>query len=103
MKVSPQEHFLKVAIATDKTKYKPGETVHYQLKATFPDGKPAPNTELSLGVVDESIYSIRPETAQDIEKFFYKRRENWVTTICSFPEQFSGGPDKTEPAVRKDF
>jgi uncharacterized protein YfaS (alpha-2-macroglobulin family) len=103
IKVSPQEHFLALAVTTDKAKYRPGENVTYTIHATFPDGKPAPNTELSLGVVDESIYAIRPEVAQDIQRFFYSRSSNNVTTLCSFPEQYSGGPDKTEPRVRKDF
>jgi len=103
--VSPKDHFLKIAISTDKAKYKAGETAKYTLKATYEDGKPAPNTELSLGVVDESIYSIRPEQAQDIRKAFYMQRSNKVNTFCSFPETYSGGPDKTadEPKLRKNF
>lgn len=103
IKVSPESHFLKLAVSTDKVKYKPGDTVKYTIKANYPDGKPAPNTELSLGVVDESIYSIRPEYAREITRFFYSKRGNWVVTTCSFPEQYSGGPDKVEPQLRKDF
>jgi len=103
IKVSPAEHFLKLDVSTDKAKYKPGESVTYTVHASYADGRPAINTELSLGVVDESIYAIRPETAADIQKFFYNRRPNLVETICSFPEGYSGGPDKIEPRVRKDF
>ncbi len=103
IKVSPEQHFLNLTVTTDKPKYKPGEKAKYTIKATHIDGTPAPNTELSLGVVDESIYAIRPENAEDIQKFFYSRRRNEVETSCSFPEEYSGGPDKTEPRVRKDF
>jgi hypothetical protein len=103
IRVSPQQNFLNVTVASNKEKYKPGEIVKYTIKATHPDGKPAPNTELSLGVVDESIYAIRPDTTENIQKFFYSRRSNFVVTSCSFPEEYSGGPDKTEPKVRKDF
>jgi uncharacterized protein YfaS (alpha-2-macroglobulin family) len=103
IKVSPANNFLNVQISTDKKRYQPGETVKYTIKARKNDGSPAANAELSLGVVDESVYSIRPEYAQDIRKFFYARRENLVQTACSFPEQYSGGPDKIEPRVRKDF
>ncbi|MBU6452684.1 MAG: carboxypeptidase regulatory-like domain-containing protein [Cyanobacteria bacterium REEB67] len=101
--VSPESHFLKLAVSADKTRYKPGETVKYTISAKDAAGKPAKNVELSLGVVDESIYSIRAETAANIQKFFYDRVPNWVSTFCSFPEQYSGGPDKLEPRVRKDF
>lgn len=103
LKVSPAEHFLSLDVSTDRKKYKPGDKVTYTIHAKFQDGKPAANTELSLGVVDESIYAIRAETAPDIGKCFYARRNNSVTTFCSFPEQYSGGPDKIEPKVRKDF
>lgn len=103
VKVSPERHFLNITMTTDKPKYHPGETALYTIKATHPDGKPAKDTELSLGVVDESIYAIRPEAAKDIRKFFYSKIENAVSTFSSFPEEYSGGPDKMEPKVRKDF
>jgi len=103
IKVSPEEHFLNLTISSNKTRYKPGEKAKYTIKATHLDGTAAPNTELSLGIVDESIYAIRPDNAEDIQKFFYSKRSNQVETACSFPEEYSGGPDKTEPRVRKDF
>lgn len=103
VKVSPDNHFLAISIDTDKDKYKPGEEATYTITAKTADGKPAKGVELSLGVVDESIYAIRAETAEDIRKFFYSQISNWVSTFCSFPEQYSGGPDKLEPRVRKDF
>ncbi|HEY9681704.1 MAG TPA: MG2 domain-containing protein [Oculatellaceae cyanobacterium] len=103
IKVSPEKNFLKLAVTSDKDRYKPGDSVHYTIKATNADGTPAPNTDLSLGVVDESIYSIRGEQAEDIQKFFYARRDNIVLTACSFPVWYSAGPDKIEPKVRKDF
>ena len=103
LKVSPEAHFLTLKIQTNKPKYKPGDTAIYTIKATDAQGKPAPHAELSLGVVDESIYAIRPEAAPDIRKFFYARIENMVSTFSSFPEDYSGGPDKIEPRLRKDF
>lgn len=103
LKVSPENHFLKLAISTEKAKYKPGEEVTYTIQATHADGSPAKNVEVSLGIVDESIYSIRAEVAEDIKKFFFSKRYNSVQTLCSFPEENSGGPDKIEPRVRKDF
>ncbi|MBS1996146.1 MAG: hypothetical protein JSS86_07540 [Cyanobacteria bacterium SZAS LIN-2] len=103
VQVSPESHFLKLALATDKERYKPGETINYTITAKDSAGKPVKDVEVSLGVVDESIYAIRAETAPDITKFFYDRVPNWVSTFCTFPEQYSGGPDKMEPRVRKDF
>ena len=101
--VSPEANFLNLAVESDKQKYRPGDQVKYTIKATHLDGKPAPNTEVSLGVVDESIYSIMPDSSENIQKFFYTKRSNSVVTSSSFPEEYSGGTDKTEPHVRKDF
>jgi uncharacterized protein YfaS (alpha-2-macroglobulin family) len=103
VRISPEDRFLHVDVETDKSKYKPGETATYTITAKYADGKPAANTELSMSLVDESIYAIRPDSTQDIRKFFYRRQENMVTTMCSFPEEYSGGPNKIEPRVRKDF
>jgi uncharacterized protein YfaS (alpha-2-macroglobulin family) len=103
VKISPESHFLKIAIETDKPKYKPGDNATYTIKAAYADGKPAAHTELSLGIVDESIYAVQPDSTPDIGKFFYSRRPNAVVTVCTFPEEYSGGPDKGEPRVRKDF
>ncbi len=103
IKVTPEEHFVAMKIETEKERYKPGETVHYKVTATNKDGTPAANMELSLGVVDESIYAIRADATPNIQKFFYTQRPHWVTTVTSFPEEYSGGPDKIEPKVRKDF
>jgi alpha-2-macroglobulin len=103
IKVAPQCHFLNISVTPDKKKYHPGDMATYTLKAVDADGKPAADVELAMGVVDESIYAIRPEFVQDIRKFFYSQRNNNVTTFCSFPEEYSGGPNKIEPRVRKDF
>ncbi len=101
--VSPDNHFVDLKVTTDKEKYKPGETATYKIKATKTNGTPAQNIELSLGVVDESIYAIRGDATQDIRKFFYYKRANNVQSFSSFPEQYSGGPDKIEPRMRKNF
>ncbi len=103
IKVTPHKHFLQLAVQTDKPKYHPGDEVTLRVHAQYPDGKPAAKTELSIGVVDESIYAIRADQSENIQQFFYDERANWVTTTSSFPEEYSGGPDKIEPRMRKDF
>ena len=44
------------------------------------DGSPAANAEVSLGIVDEAIYSIQAETAGNIKRDFYGKRYNEVQT-----------------------
>ena len=54
---------------------------------------------MGFGVVDASIYAIRPDSAPDIEGFFYSGQEIRIQTDFSFAAQYSGGAFQTMPAV----
>jgi hypothetical protein len=79
----PEDKFLNVTIESDKEIYKPGDTAHVKVTVKNSAGEPA-DTELSLGVVDESIYAVKPESTQDIREYFYGQRGNNVSTNSSF-------------------
>ena len=63
LKVPPTQHLLKVDLQPSKPQYQPGQPGAYTIKATDSSGKPVA-AEFSLGVVDEAIYAIQPETVQ---------------------------------------
>jgi len=88
--VPPDDHKLAFTIATDKPTYLPGQTATYDIQAVSFDGKPAPNADLSLGVVDEAIYAIRHDETPDILNFFYGREYDSVVTQSSLDYYFSG-------------
>ncbi len=88
--VPAKDKFLNLEIIPNKKEFKPRETASYTVLARNLDGSPAPNTEISFGVVDEAIYSIRPENAGDIRREFYGRRYNRVNTSFSTQFTFSG-------------
>lgn len=77
--VPPAEKFLNVAVASDKDTYKPGENATYSLKVTDPKGNPV-KSQVTLGLVDEAIYLVRPEKAPDIRGFFWAFKGNAVGT-----------------------
>ncbi len=95
---------LNVEITPNKEAYRPGETATYLIvtKNSEGDGVPA---EVSFGLVDESIYAVRPDTTPSIDKFFHGRRERAVSTENSFPITYYGGADKEGGAevTRKYF
>ena len=85
-----------------------------------------PDAEVSLGVVDEAIYSISPDYSGNIRKQFYGMRYNSVETHLSVSYSFSGYAgekpmdlaehkpsyqladfknegDLAQPMIRKDF
>ena len=88
--VPARNKFLNLEIIPNKKEYKPRETASYTILARNADGSPAAGTEVSLGVVDEAIYSIMPERAGDIRRAFYGRRYNHVRTVFSTSYNFTG-------------
>lgn len=87
--VPASEKILTVTVETDKPQYRPGERVTYTLSAVDSEGRPV-SAELSLGIVDEAIYAVRPESAQPPDKVFYRRRWNEVYTQYSTSYWFTG-------------
>lgn len=72
---------VEIAIATDKERYEPGDTVTVDLSTTYA-GKPV-SSQVAVGVVDEMIYALQPEIAPGIDQFFYHPRRNNVRTSAS--------------------
>ncbi|HEY6247828.1 MAG TPA: MG2 domain-containing protein [Pyrinomonadaceae bacterium] len=124
--VPARDKMLKLDIVPNKTEFKPRDVASYTIVARNDDGSPAANTEVSLGIVDESIYSIAPETAANIKREFYGRRYDEVQTSLAIHYTFTGyGGEKpadlaknksayqladfknessyAEPTIRKEF
>ncbi|MBO0719293.1 MAG: hypothetical protein J2P41_00600, partial [Blastocatellia bacterium] len=101
--VPAREKFLQLDVIPDKKQYRPRDPASYTVIARNVDGSPAPGVELSLGVVDEAIYSIEPDTSGDIRRTFYGMRYGTVTTNFSSQYSFTGysGAKALELAQRK--
>ena len=78
LSVPAQDRFLNLEILPDKKEYKPRDPAAYTIIARNADGSPASGVEVSLGVVDEAIYSVQPDQTGDIRRAFYGRRYNAV-------------------------
>ena len=126
LSVPARSKFLDIEVLADKKEYKPGDTAHYTLLARNADKSPASGAELSMGVVDEAIYSVKPDQTRDIRKAFYGRRYNQVQTSFTISYYFKGHSGEkplniaankrayqladfknegqyAEPTIRKDF
>lgn len=89
---------LDIQVSTDKPSYLPGETVNYTIQTKTTDGKPVP-ADVSLGVVDESVYAIASDRT-NIVSSFYPKRYNDVSTSYSFPEVYLDGGDKAPSSIQ---
>src|SRR5256885_14533214 len=88
--VPARDKMLKLDIVPNKKEFKPRELASYTILARNEDGSPAANTEVSLGIVDEAIYSIQAETAGNIKREFYGRRSDEVQTTPALHLTFTG-------------
>jgi uncharacterized protein YfaS (alpha-2-macroglobulin family) len=80
--VVQEQKFLTVEIDPSKLIYKPKEKGELKVRVLDYMGLPVRNAEVSLGIIDESIYAIKEESTTDIRKFFYGPK--WVYVSSSF-------------------
>jgi uncharacterized protein YfaS (alpha-2-macroglobulin family) len=88
--VPARDKMLNLEIISNKQEYKPRETASYTILARSADGAPVPDTEVSLGVVDEAIYSVTPDFSGNIHREFYGLRYKSVETHLSISYGFTG-------------
>jgi uncharacterized protein YfaS (alpha-2-macroglobulin family) len=81
-RVPPVDRFLNVEITSDSDTYQPGTSGQFTIRVSDANGQGVA-TQLTVGLVDEAIYLIRPESSSDIRGFFYALRGNVVGTDLS--------------------
>jgi uncharacterized protein YfaS (alpha-2-macroglobulin family) len=98
VKVPPDQQRLTIEITPSKPQFQPGEKATYDLLAKDANGNPA-RAELSIGVVDEAIYSVRPETTGDVLSTFYPKRWKLYDTASSLDFYFTGHAGNKAPML----
>ncbi|MBL7222746.1 MAG: hypothetical protein ISS72_02735, partial [Candidatus Brocadiae bacterium] len=87
--VPPEKGIIKLAVATDKPEYQPGEKATVKVTAKTLDGKPA-QAQVCLSAFDKSVLYIQPEYTPPIAKFFHGNvRHHRVQMSTNLVEQFS--------------
>ena len=88
--VPARDKILNLEIISNKEEYKPRDTASYTILARDADGAAVPDAEVSLGVVDEAIYSVSPDYSANIRQQFYGLHYNSVETHLSVSYSFRG-------------
>ncbi len=88
--VPARDKMLNLEIISNKKEYKPRESASYTILARNDQGAPVSGAEVSLGVVDEAIYSVAPDYSGNIKNEFYGLRYNSVETHLSINYSFTG-------------
>ena len=95
IKVPAVQQALKIEIQPSKKQFAPGQDASYTILAHDSQGKPVAG-EFSVGVVDEAIYGIYPDSSGDINSAFFGPVYDRVSTDSSMRFYFSGEAGKKE-------
>jgi len=102
LQISPQEHYLSLELTPNAKEYRPADKVEYQVQVKDSKGQGVA-AEISLGVVDESLYALKADST-NIKKFFWGPKPNQVSSVFSFTNDYSGGIAKEDAELlRKNF
>ncbi len=98
LKVPLVERTLTITATPNKSQYEPEEAASFDVFAVDSAGKPV-QADLSFGVVDEALYSVRPDTTPDIVGLFYPTRFVYLQPDTSFDFFFSGQAGAKSPLL----
>ncbi|MEO7155979.1 MAG: MG2 domain-containing protein [Vicinamibacterales bacterium] len=116
---------LQVAVTAEQAVSKPRDPGVFNVTVTDAAGRPV-QAQVSLAVIDEAVYGVKPDDTPDPIRFFYRREYSRVATTFSSSYYFTGysgrdrlqlarrgrrpftladfkGDQPTQPQVRKDF
>ncbi|MEQ1869250.1 MAG: MG2 domain-containing protein [Vicinamibacterales bacterium] len=80
---------LAITATADRPVVRPGEPGVFTLHVADASGAPV-RAQLSVGLVDEALYGVRPDSTPDPLRFFYRREYNMVSTSFSRDYPFVG-------------
>jgi uncharacterized protein YfaS (alpha-2-macroglobulin family) len=92
---------LRISVTADAAVSRPQQPGVFTVRVTNASGAPV-RAQVSLGVIDEAVYAIKPEATPDPVRFFYRREYSRVGTSFSRDYHFYGyaGTDRLQLAGR---
>jgi alpha-2-macroglobulin len=96
LNVPPNYRRLQVIVTPNKERYQPAETASYTIVTRDAKGASVP-AEVGLGVVDASIYEIRPDSTPDPFDAWWGTRATRVETAFSIANMYPGGAQQSVP------
>lgn len=98
IKVPPVQQKLQVQITPAKDIFQPQQNVSYDVFTSDSSGKPV-SADVSVGVVDEAIYSLYPDSSGDMLRALYPQRSVNASVDTSLDYYFSGEAGDKSPQL----
>lgn len=89
VKVPASSRQLSIAVEAEPVVGKPGQTGRFAISVTDANGAPA-QAQLSVGIIDEAVYGVKPDSTPDPVRFFYRLSYSRVWTDFSRDYSFVG-------------
>lgn len=97
---------LNVKVSTDRTEYRPGDSVKLAVRVTDVDGQPVKGAQVNLNLVDEALFSLRDQNVNFLNSLYADYLSLFQLTRKSHNHpDFRGGAERggEGPSDRKDF
>jgi uncharacterized protein YfaS (alpha-2-macroglobulin family) len=96
------ERTLQVTVTADQAVARPRDPGSFTVRVTDHMGAPV-QAQVSLAVIDEAVYGVKPDDTPDPVRFFYRREYARVNTTFSRDYYFTGysGRDRLQLAARR--
>jgi alpha-2-macroglobulin len=101
--VLAKDKFLEISAIPNNNIFKPGDEAEYLVSVKDFNGRPVRNTELSFGVIDESIYAIKNDESPDIQKFYYSPSYSYIPTYNSYHQNYMNGRSRPVTFIDKYY
>jgi alpha-2-macroglobulin len=98
VKIPPAQQRLQVQITPAKDIFEPQQMVAYDVVTRDASGKPV-SADVSVGVVDEAIYSLYPDISGDMVRVLYPQRSVEASVDSSLDYFFSGEAGDKSPML----
>ncbi|MBI2835638.1 MAG: hypothetical protein HYX76_14555 [Acidobacteria bacterium] len=89
LSVPPAPRQIQLTVSADRILARPREPALFTIKAADQNGHPL-RAQVSVGVVDEAVYGVKPDDTPDPLRFFYRREYSRVGTRYSREYFFVG-------------
>ena len=102
LSVPATQHTLQITVTPERPVAKPQEPGVFSVTVADATGAPV-SAQVSLGVIDEAVYAIRPDETPDPVRFFHRREYSHVGTAFSRDYYFTGfsGSERLQLAGRR--
>lgn len=88
--IKPSHRKLKIAVSSDRKQYKPGSHGRFTIKVMDSKGRPVRGVELSVALVDESVYAIKKDNTPNPLSVFLAHRAPMIHLYHKLKMVFSG-------------